>query len=204
MRERCAGPTSPLRGIRRRSRSCASRTARSLASSGRRCGDDRGSRHTPAVRSTGGRLRALLQRVSEASVAVDARVTAAIGPGLLVLAGIAADDTPEDRGWLARKIVQVRIFDDDAGVMNRSVLDSGGELLVVSQFTLHASTHRGDRPSYAAAAPPAVASPAFDAFVAELSELLGKPVATGIFGAMMQVALINDGPVTIWLDSRAR
>jgi D-aminoacyl-tRNA deacylase len=148
-------------------------------------------------------LRALLQRVREASVTVDARVTAAIGPGLVVLAGIGIDDTPDDRGWLARKIVQLRVFDDDAGMMNRSVLDTGGELLVVSQFTLYASTRKGNRPGYSDAARPEIAQPAFDAFAAELSSLLGKRVQTGVFGAMMQVALVNDGPVTIWLDSRS-
>ena len=149
-------------------------------------------------------MRVLLQRVVEARVTVDGAVSGAIGRGLLVLAGVAEADTPEDRAWLARKIVQLRIFDDDAGVMNRSVLDVGGDLLVVSQFTLHASTRKGNRPSYAAAARPEIAQPAFDAFVAELSLLLGKPVPTGVFGAMMQVALVNDGPVTIWLDSKRR
>jgi D-tyrosyl-tRNA(Tyr) deacylase len=137
-------------------------------------------------------------------VTADGAVTGAIGPGLLVLAGIAADDTGEDRAWIARKIVQLRIFDDESGVMNRSVQDCGGNILVVSQFTLHASTRKGNRPSYSAAAPPDFARPAFDAFVAELSALIGKPVPTGVFGAMMQVALVNDGPVTIWLDSRER
>jgi len=111
-------------------------------------------------------------------------------------------DAPEDRAWLAHKIVQLRIFDDDAGVMNRSVKEMGGDVLAVSQFTLHASTRKGNRPSYAAAARPEIAHPAFDAFVTELSTLLGKPVPTGVFGAMMQVALVNDGPVTILLDSR--
>lgn len=149
-------------------------------------------------------MRVLLQRVSEARVSVEGVVTAAIGPGLLVLAGIADADTPEDRTWLARKIVQLRVFDDDAGVMNRSVQDVGGDLLVVSQFTLHASTRKGNRPSYSAAARPEIARPAFKQFVAELSALLGKPVPTGVFGAMMQVALVNDGPVTIWLDSTNR
>lgn len=149
-------------------------------------------------------MRVLLQRVVEARVTVAGTVTGAIGRGLLVLAGVAEEDTPEDRAWLARKIVQLRIFDDDAGVMNRSVLEVGGDLLVVSQFTLHASTRKGNRPSYAAAAPPEIAQPAFDAFVAELSLLLGKPVPTGVFGAMMQIALVNDGPVTIWLDSQRR
>ena len=131
-------------------------------------------------------------------------MTGAIGSGLLVLAGVAADDLADDRAWLARKIVQLRIFDDDAGVMNRSVQDAGGDILAVSQFTLHASTKKGNRPSYSAAAAPALARPAFDAFVEELAALLGKPVPTGVFGAIMQVALVNDGPVTIWLDSRNR
>lgn len=149
-------------------------------------------------------MRALVQRVRKASVTVDGNVTAAIGPGLLVLAGVTLGDDAEDRAWLARKIVQLRIFDDDAGVMNRSVLDSGGDVLAVSQFTLCASTRKGNRPSYSAAAPPAIAQPAFDTFVADLAALLGKPVPTGVFGAMMQVALVNDGPVTIWLDSKAR
>jgi D-tyrosyl-tRNA(Tyr) deacylase len=149
-------------------------------------------------------MRALLQRVSEARVSVEGVVTGAIGPGLLVLAGVGEQDTPEDRAWLARKIVQLRIFDDDAGVMNRSVQEIGGDLLAVSQFTLHASTRKGNRPSYSAAARPKIARPAFEAFVAELSALLGKPVPTGVFGAMMQVALVNDGPVTIWLDSKQR
>jgi len=149
-------------------------------------------------------MRALVQRVREASVSVEGRVTGAIGPGLLVLAGVAADDTAEDRAWIARKVVQMRIFDDDAGVMNRSALDVDGGLLVVSQFTLFASTKKGNRPSWSGAAPPEVARPLFEAFVAELAAVAGRPVATGVFGAMMQVALVNDGPVTIWLDSRAR
>jgi D-aminoacyl-tRNA deacylase len=149
-------------------------------------------------------MRALIQRVSEASVSVGGRITGAIGPGLLVLAGMSADDTAGDRDWLARKIVAMRIFDDDAGVMNRSVADIGGAILAVSQFTLFASTRKGNRPSWSGAAPPEVAQPKFDAFVAALAEALGKAVATGHFGACMQVALVNDGPVTIWLDSRQR
>lgn len=149
-------------------------------------------------------MRALVQRVSEARVTVDGEVTGAIGAGLLVLAGITESDTADDRGWLARKIVQLRIFDDDAGVMNRSVQDTGGEILAVSQFTLYASTRKGNRPSYASAARPELAGPAFDAFVAELAGLIGKPVPTGVFGAMMRVALVNDGPVTLWLDSKRR
>ena len=145
-----------------------------------------------------------MQRVREARVTVDGRVTGAIGPGLLVLAGMAADDTPDDRAWLVRKIVQMRIFDDDAGVMNRSVQEVGGAILAVSQFTLYASTRKGNRPSYSAAAPPELAAPAFAAFVDALAAALGRPVPTGVFGAHMEVALVNDGPVTISLDSRSR
>ena len=149
-------------------------------------------------------MRALVQRVTRASVTVEGRVTGAIEAGMLVLCGVTKGDGVEDREWLARKIVQLRIFDDDAGVMNRSVLDTGGAILAVSQFTLYASTRKGNRPSYSAAAPPAVAQPAFDAFVAALASELGKPVPTGVFGAHMAVALVNDGPVTIWLDSSGR
>lgn len=145
-----------------------------------------------------------MQRVREASVGVDGRKVGAIGPGLLVLAGMAVDDAEDDRDWLARKIVALRIFDDDAGVMNRSVADATGDVLAVSQFTLYASTKKGNRPSWSAAAPPEVAAPMFEAFVGALAASLGKPVATGIFGATMQVSLVNDGPVTIWLDSRQR
>ena len=149
-------------------------------------------------------MRLLVQRVREASVVVDGATIARIGVGLLVLVGIAADDTPEDRDWLARKLVELRIFDDDQGVMNRSVLDIAGDVLAVSQFTLYASTRKGNRPSWSRAAPPEAAAPQFDAFVRALAERLGKPVAAGRFGANMQVALVNDGPVTIWLDSRDR
>ena len=149
-------------------------------------------------------MRALLQRVAEARVTVDGRVTGAIGPGLLVLAGLTDGDDADDRDWLARKIVQLRVFDDADGVMNRSVIDAGGGILAVSQFTLYASTRKGNRPSYAAAARPEAAQPGFDAFVAALSAALGRPVPTGVFGAHMHVALVNDGPVTIWLDSRER
>lgn len=145
-----------------------------------------------------------MQRVHEASVRVNAAVVASIGPGLLLLVGVHASDTPDDRDWLVRKVLQLRIFDDAHGVMNRSVLDAGGQLLAVSQFTLYASTRKGNRPSYSDAAPPALALPAFDAFVAALSQAAGRPVPTGVFGASMQVALVNDGPVTLWLDSRER
>ena len=145
-----------------------------------------------------------MQRVSEASVAVEGRATGAIGRGLLVLVGVTEGDGDEDRDWLARKIAQLRVFDDDAGVMNRSVVECGGEVLAVSQFTLYASTRKGNRPSYSAAARPEVAQPAFDALVAALAAAIGKPVPTGVFGAHMAVRLVNDGPVTIWLDSKMR
>ena len=145
-----------------------------------------------------------MQRVSQAAVAVDERITGAIGAGLLVLVGVAEGDTEDDRAWLARKIVQLRIFGDASGLMNLSVQDIEGDILAVSQFTLYASTRKGNRPSYTAAARPEVAQPAFDAFVALLAAELGKPVPTGVFGAHMDVRLHNDGPVTIWLDSRAR
>jgi len=149
-------------------------------------------------------MRALIQRVREARVGVGERTVEAIGPGLLVLAAVAADDADTDREWIARKIVALRIFDDDEGVMNRSVVDIGGAILAVSQFTLYASTRKGARPSWSGAAPPEVARPGFDAFVSALAHSFGKPVATGKFGAAMQVTLTNDGPVTIWLDSRHR
>lgn len=149
-------------------------------------------------------MRALLQRVREARVEVDDHVVAAIGRGLLVLVGVAPDDSSADIDWLARKVLDLRIFDDEAGVMNRAVGDVGGDVLAVSQFTLHASTRKGNRASWSNAARPDVAKPLLDAFVAALSQRLGKPVPTGVFGAHMQVALINDGPVTIMLDSRVR
>jgi D-tyrosyl-tRNA(Tyr) deacylase len=149
-------------------------------------------------------MRALVQRVSEASVSVEGRRVAAIGPGLLLLCGVTATDDDSDRDWLARKIVSLRIFDDDAGVMNRSVIEGAGEILAVSQFTLYASTRKGARPSYSAAAPPQIAEPRFDAFVSALERERGGPVSKGVFGANMQVALVNDGPVTLWLDSRTR
>jgi len=147
-------------------------------------------------------MRALVQRVLEARVSVGDRVTGAIGPGLVALVGIAPDDTPRDRDWLVRKLVQLRIFDDSAGVMNLSVLDVKGEILAVSQFTLYATTKKGNRPSYSEAAPPNIAEPRFAEFVVAMSLALGRPVPSGVFGAHMQVALVNDGPVTIWLDSR--
>jgi D-tyrosyl-tRNA(Tyr) deacylase len=149
-------------------------------------------------------MRSLVQRVTEASVRVDGIITGAIGPGLLVLVGITDGDEAEDRDWLARKLVALRIFDDAAGVMNRSVQDVDGGVLAVSQFTLYASTRKGNRPSYAGAARPELAQPLFDAFVAVLARELGRPVPTGVFGAHMEVRLVNDGPVTLLLDSRRR
>ena len=149
-------------------------------------------------------MRAAIQRVREAVVTVDDRAVARIGVGLLVLCGVAPSDSSAGADWLAHKIVALRIFDDDAGVMNRSVRDNGGEILAVSQFTLHASTKKGARPSYSSAAAPEVARPMFDAFVAALERELGRRVATGVFGAHMQISLTNDGPVTLWIDSEKR
>jgi D-aminoacyl-tRNA deacylase len=149
-------------------------------------------------------MRALVQRVRQASVTVDSRTVAAIDSGLLVLCGVSPADTEVESDWLARKIVSLRIFDDEAAVMNRSIVDVGGEILAVSQFTLYASTRKGARPSYSAAAPPVIAEPMFLALVRALERALGKGVPTGVFGAHMQVALVNDGPVTIWVDTAAR
>ena len=145
-----------------------------------------------------------MQRVLEARVEVGDQVVAEVGRGLLVLVGVARDDTPADREWLVRKVAELRVFDDDNGVMNRAVGDVGGDVLAVSQFTLYASTRKGNRPSWSAAAPPDIARPAFDAFVAALSERLRRPVPCGVFGTHMRVALVNDGPVTLGLDSRSR
>jgi D-tyrosyl-tRNA(Tyr) deacylase len=149
-------------------------------------------------------MRAAIQRVREATVTVDDRVVARIGAGLLVLCGVVPSDSSAEADWLAHKIVALRIFDDDAGIMNRSVRECGGEILAVSQFTLHASTKKGARPSYSAAAAPQLARPLFDAFVGALERALGRNVPTGVFGAHMQLALINDGPVTLWIDSAVR
>ncbi len=146
-------------------------------------------------------MRLVIQRVRSAEVTVEGAVTGRIGAGLLVLAGFAPTDGPAQLAWMARKLVQLRIFADDAGQMNRSVLDAGGDVLVVSQFTLLADARKGNRPSYVGAAPPAVAEPLYQQLVAQVAELLGRPVPTGLFGADMQVRLTNDGPVTIVLDS---
>ena len=148
-------------------------------------------------------MRLVIQRVREAQVTVEDRVTGQIGPGLLALAGFAPTDTTAALTWMCRKLVQLRIFGDDNGQMNRSVQDTGGQILVVSQFTLLADARKGNRPSYIGAAPPPVAEPLYQQFVAMVAAELGQPVPTGIFGADMQVSLVNDGPVTIVLDSLA-
>ena len=147
-------------------------------------------------------MRVLIQKVQKASVAVECEVVAQIGEGLLVLVGIEDADNNEDIEWLSKKIVQLRIFLDDDGVMNRSVLDVDGNIIVVSQFTLHAMTKKGNRPSYIKASKPDFAVPMYERFCEKLTADLGKPVGRGIFGADMKVALVNDGPVTIWIDSK--
>lgn len=146
-------------------------------------------------------MRVLIQRVASANVVVDEKITGAIDHGLLLLVGITHADTESVEDRMADKIVKLRIFSDEQGLMNKSVLDAEGRLLAVSQFTLYADTKKGNRPSYTDAARPEQASPAFDRFVAKLSARIGKPVPTGVFGADMKVSLVNDGPVTIWLDS---
>ena len=148
-------------------------------------------------------MRVVVQRVSQASVAVAGEVVGAIGPGLLVLAGFEVEDGPADLEWMAGKLVRLRLFADGEGVMNRSVQEAGGDILAVSQFTLYASTRKGNRPSWSRAARGEVSQPLFAAFVARLTAELGKPVPTGVFGADMAVHLVNDGPVTLTLDSRA-
>ncbi|MCC5935691.1 MAG: D-tyrosyl-tRNA(Tyr) deacylase [Lunatimonas sp.] len=145
---------------------------------------------------------AVLQRVSEASVAISGEIRGKIGIGLLVLLGIEDADNEEDIQWISRKIVQMRIFPDDQGVMNRSILEAAGDLLLISQFTLHASTKKGNRPSYIKAAKPDIAIPLYEKTIAALIGEMGKSIETGEFGANMQVALVNDGPVTIILDSK--
>ncbi len=149
-------------------------------------------------------MRTVIQRVSEASVAIDGRVNAAIGKGLLVLVGIEDADTADDILWLCNKIVGLRIFDDANGIPNISVKDIDGEILIISQFTLHAATKKGNRPSYIKASKPAIAIPLYEAFVKQVAAELGKPVGTGIFGADMKVSLLNDGPITIIIDSKIK
>ncbi|MEZ4980594.1 MAG: D-aminoacyl-tRNA deacylase [Saprospiraceae bacterium] len=149
-------------------------------------------------------MRIVIQRVSEASVTIDGNVKSKIGPGLLVLLGIEDEDGHEDIEWLCNKIANLRIFNDDEGVMNLSVKDVNGELLVVSQFTLHASTKKGNRPSYIKASKPDFAIPIYERFVKTLEVLSGRDVQTGEFGADMKVGLVNDGPVTIIIDSKIK
>ncbi|WP_374325547.1 D-aminoacyl-tRNA deacylase [Azonexus sp.] len=147
-------------------------------------------------------MRVVVQRVKSAAVSVDGAVTGEIDGGLLVLAGFEEGDTPADLAWMAGKLVRLRLFADADGVMNRSVAEAGGEILAVSQFTLYASVKKGNRPSWGRAARGDVSGPLFAAFVDQLAAALGKPVPTGVFGADMEVALVNDGPVTLAIDSR--
>lgn len=149
-------------------------------------------------------MRVVIQRVSSASVTIEGKVKSAIGPGLLVLLGVGMEDTDADIDYLVKKTAALRIFPDDEGVMNRSILEAGGDIIVVSQFTLMAVTKKGNRPSYIEAAGHQTAIPLYDKFCAELSAAIGKPVGTGEFGADMKVALVNDGPVTICMDSKNR
>jgi D-aminoacyl-tRNA deacylase len=147
-------------------------------------------------------MRAVIQRVSKASVTIDGNVNGHIKEGLLVLLGIEDADTDEDIEWLGSKIVNLRIFNDDEGVMNRSILEVGGGILLISQFTLHASTKKGNRPSYIRASKPEVAIPLYEKMIVQLEALLGKGIERGIFGADMKVELLNDGPVTIVMDTK--
>ena len=147
-------------------------------------------------------MRLVIQRVSSASVKVNDSIVSEINAGLLILAGIEEADSSEDIDWLVKKVCQLRIFNDAEGVMNLSIQDIDGEIIVVSQFTLHASTKKGNRPSYIRAARPETAIPLYEKLVSELTRILGKPVGTGVFGAHMEVSLVNDGPVTIIIDSK--
>jgi D-tyrosyl-tRNA(Tyr) deacylase len=149
-------------------------------------------------------MRAVIQRVIRASVTIDEKIKSEIGPGLLVFAGIEEADEETDVEWLCNKIIQLRIFNDSNGVMNLSVLETGGSILAISQFTLHAKTRKGNRPSYIKAARPEKAIPLYNSFVSYLSDLLGKDIGTGEFGAMMQIELVNDGPVTIIIDTKEK
>jgi len=149
-------------------------------------------------------MKVVIQRVVKASVAIEKKTVAVIDNGLLLFVGIVDEDTQEDIAWLINKIINLRIFNDDLGVMNRSLQDCKGDVLVVSQFTLHASTKKGNRPSYTQAAKPDIAIPLYETFVKQLEIGLGKSVQTGVFGANMQVELINDGPVTIIIDTKQK
>jgi len=149
-------------------------------------------------------MRVVIQRVKTASVTIDGMIKDEIGPGLLVLAGIEDADDLSDIEWLGNKIAQLRIFNDEAGVMNLSVMETGGSIMVISQFTLHAKTKKGNRPSYIKAARHEIAIPLYESFIKKLSDITGKRIATGEFGAMMDVSLINDGPVTIIIDTKEK
>lgn len=147
-------------------------------------------------------MRILIQRVSEASVKIDGHIKSEIAQGLLILLGIENEDGQEDINWLVEKILKLRVFDDESGVMNLSLMDVNGDLMLISQFTLHASTRKGARPSYVKAARPEKAIPLYEAFIKTMEEKKGQKIATGEFGADMKVSLTNDGPVTIWIDSK--
>ncbi len=147
-------------------------------------------------------MKAVLQRVTSASVTIDGKINAEISDGILILLGIEDADTNEDIDWLVSKIINLRIFNDENGVMNRSVRDVNGNVIVVSQFTLHASTKKGNRPSYIKAAKPEVAIPLYESFISVMETAFGKPIQTGKFGADMKIALVNDGPVTIIIDTK--
>ena len=147
-------------------------------------------------------MRVVIQRTAHASVTINGHRKAAIGQGMMILVGIEEADGQEDIDWLCKKIVNLRIFDDENGVMNRSILDAGGDILVISQFTLHASTKKGNRPSYIRAAKPEISIPLYERFCQDLSAALGKEIGTGEFGADMKVELLNDGPVTICIDTK--
>ena len=149
-------------------------------------------------------MRVVIQRVTRASVTIEGKKKSETGKGLLILTGFEQADNEEDIAWMTKKILNLRIFDDENGVMNRSVLDIDGEILIISQFTLHARTKKGNRPSYIDAAPPDIAIPLYEKFISAVESGLGKPVGTGIFGANMQVELVNDGPVTITIDSKRK
>jgi D-tyrosyl-tRNA(Tyr) deacylase len=149
-------------------------------------------------------MRIVIQKVSKASVTVEGQLVSSIGKGLLVLLGVEDADTDDDIDWLVKKMVQLRVFSDESGVMNLSVQDVSGDILVVSQFTLHASTKKGNRPSYIRASKPEFAVPMYEKFIQKSEEVLGKKIGTGIFGATMDVSLVNDGPVTIIIDSKQK
>lgn len=149
-------------------------------------------------------MKVVIQRVAEASVAINGKVKGQIAGGYMILAGFVADDTEDDLGWIAQKIVGLRVFNDAEGVMNLSIGDVGGDILLISQFTLHAMTKKGNRPSYIMAAKPDIAKPMYEHFIDVLEKALGKKIQTGEFGADMKVSLLNDGPVTIIIDSKNR